>query len=416
MPTSLRFRLSLLMFLQYFMFGAWLVTLGVYMSKTLGFDDIIGTAYGMQGFATLVATLLVGGLADRYFQAQKVLGILALLSGATLFLLATVDHSRPLFLACLSLHFMVFVPTIPLGSAIVLHCVTDRAGQFPSVRVFGTLGWIFAGLLIGSLPGAAFTSLPLKLGGTVGLLLGLYAFTLPAVPPSPARGPVPWRELTGIDMVLRLRERDFALFIAGVMLMNVPLAFYNTYFNNFLVEAGVSLDFLGRRFEPAAIQTLGQASELVFLLLLPFFLLRHGVKGVLVVGMLSWALRYALFAWGAVEPASLFPLVIIGVLLHGVCYDFFFVAGQLYVDERFEASARSRAQAFLVMINMGIGVILASNLANAVYAAHTESATQHRWAGIWAWPAGLALVAGLAFASFFRLRRPAGVGSGIATG
>jgi nucleoside transporter len=309
-----------------------------------------------------------------------------------------VEQSRPWFLACVCLHFMVFVPTIPLGSSIVLHSITDRTGQFPGIRVFGTLGWIIAGVVIGTIPGAAITDLPLKMGGVAGLLLGLYAFTLPNVPPTPVQGGVPWRELTGLDMLQRLRERDFGLFIIGVLLMNVPLA----YFNNFMEEAGVFFTLLGQRIEPAAIQTLGQASELAFLLLLPFFLRRFGVKGVLVVGMLAWALRYGLFSLGAADEALLPALVVLGVLLHGVCYDFFFVAGQIYVDGRFDPASRSRAQAFLVLINMGVGVIIASNLANAVYGVHTVSAVEHEWSAIWALPAGVALVAGLMFAAFFK--------------
>ena len=203
MGPGLRLRLSLMMFLQYFLFGTWFVPLGTYMSKGLGFDRIIGNAYGTQGIAAIVSTLLIGVLADRYFAAQKLMGVLALASGATLLLAAQVHASQGAFLAIVMLHFLCFVPTIPLANAVALGCIRDRAGQFPGIRVCGTAGWIAGGVLVGAIPGAAATPLPLQIAGAASLVLGLYCFTLPATPPARTGEGAGWRALLGLDMIRR---------------------------------------------------------------------------------------------------------------------------------------------------------------------------------------------------------------------
>jgi nucleoside transporter len=405
MKKGIRLRLSLMMLLQYFMFGSWLVTLGAYMSKGLGFDDVIGTAYGTQGIAALVASLVVGSLADRYFAAEKLLGVFAMLSGVTLLLLSTIESSRTLFLLTVLLHFMCFVPTISLTSTIALGAVADPSREFPSIRALGTVGWIIAGVVIGAIPGAGQSKLPLLVGGTAGLVLGLYSFTLPHTPPRAAGVPVSWRSLFGLDLVQNLRDRSFWTFVVTTLLMVVPLSFYNAYANNFLVEAQARVSVGGREFEPAAIQALGQGSEFVFLLLLPLLLVRFGIKGVLLIGMLAWSVRYALFVFGFNAMEGRTGLLIAGVLLHGICYDFFFVASQIYVEQRFNAAARSRAQALLVTMNMGVGVILGSNVANYVYVANTVTASEHDWNWIWSLPAVLALVVAMVFAALFRQRK-----------
>jgi nucleoside transporter len=410
MPGALQLRLSLMMFMLYFMFGSWFVTLGTYMSKGLTFDAIIGMAYGTQGFAAVLSTLIVGVIADRYVPAQKMLGLLAAVSGVLLLLLARIDTSPNVFLLTILLHFLCFVPTIALSNAIALNALTDRARHFPVIRVAGTLGWICAGILVGSMPGAAATRLPLQIGGAAGVVLGLYSFTLPPTPPKAGGERFHWSSALGLDLVMRIRDRNFWIFILGVFVVMIPLAFYYTYCNNFLVEADANLELRGIRLEPAAIQTLGQASEFVFLLLLPAFLLRTGIKTVLIIGMLAWTVRYCLFAAGFDGVSANMTLLIAGVLMHGVCYDFFLVASQLYIDERFDASARTRAQSFLVMINMGAGIIIGDNFANLVYRANTLSSTVHNWRVIWLVPAGVALIAGLIFAFLFRpdreVRRP----------
>jgi nucleoside transporter len=401
--VTLRLRLSLMMFLQYFMFGAWFVTLGTYMSKGLHFDRIIGTAYSTQGVAAIASTLLIGAIADRYVAAQKVLGVLAVLSGLTLLVAASVHASQQLFLLVVLLHFLCFIPTIALTNTITLGSVSDRSRQYPPIRVVGTLGWIVAGLLVGLIPGAAETNLPLRIAGCGGLLFGAYAFTLPAVPPRAHQGKSSWLALLGLDVILRIRDRNFWIFIVGVLLLMIPLCFYNSYCNNFLVEAGAHLDILGKRLEPTAIQTLGQGAEFILLLLLPAFLRRFGIKGVLVLGTLGWTIRYTLFAY-AVGPQSTSELMLcLGVLVHGICYDFFFIGGQIYVDQRSAAAERTRAQAFLVAIYMGVGVIFGSNVANIVYDANALSSSQHDWRTIWLIPAAIAAATGIMLSAAFKV-------------
>ena len=406
LSPTLRVRLSLLMFLQYFMFGTWFMTLGTYMSRGLGFDDIIGTAYGTQGIAAILSTLAIGALADRQGSPRKLLAILSVASGALLLLVTQAGGSRKLFLAAVLLHFLCFVPTIPLANALILGCLTDRSGQFPGIRVCGTLGWIAGGVLIGSIPGAASTTTPLLVAGAAGLAMGVYALTLPggiASDPTRRSGPTAWREILGVSMLAKLRDRNFALFIAGVMVILVPLSFYNTYSNAFLSEVGLSGTIGGMRVEATAIQTLGQVSELLLLLSLPLFLKKFGIKGVLVLGMLAWALRSTLFAIGYSPGSGQTALLLGGVILHGICYDFFFVAGQIYVDETVKPSERALAQSFLVTLNMGLGVVIGSNVANAVFAAHALPSGGHDWQAVWLLPAAISLMASILFAALFRL-------------
>ncbi|MCP5144535.1 MAG: MFS transporter [Gammaproteobacteria bacterium] len=405
MSLQIRIRLSLMMFVQYFMFGAWFVTLGTYMHEGLEFDAIIGTAYGTQGIAAIISTLVFGAVADRYLSAQKLLGVLAIASGVILFIAARITTSPDLFLALILLHFLFFVPTIPLANSVALSCITDRSAEFPPIRVCGTAGWIVAGLLIGAMPGAAATHLPMQIAGAAGVVLGLYAFSLPDTPPAGKGSHADWRSVLGFDMMGKMRERNFAIFIIGVLIVLIPLAFYNTYSNAFLSAVNLHADIFGHRVEPAAIQTLGQVSEFVLLLSLPMFLRRFGVKGVLVIGMLAWSVRYLLFGYGFDQSGGDFAMLVTAVMLHGVCYDFFFVAGQIYVDENFEPALRARAQSFLVTINMGVGVVLGSNFANFVYRMNAMPEGGHDWRTIWLVPALIALLAGLAFALWFRPAR-----------
>jgi nucleoside transporter len=281
--------------------------------------------------------------------------------------------------------------------------LSDAARQYPTIRVLGTVGWIAVGLLIGILPGSAATALPLQLGGGAGLLLALYAFSLPRTPPKARHEPFKISTILGLDLLARIRNRNFWVFAGSVLLIMIPLSFYYAYCNNFLIEAGASIDAFGIHIEPAAIQTLGQGAEFVFMLLLPLLLIRFGIRGVLLMGMLAWTLRYALFAFGFDAAAGGKALLIAGVLLHGVSYDFFFVASQLYIDKCFDAAARSRAQAFLVTLNMGLGVLLGANLANVIYTANTVSASIHHWRVIWLIPAGIAFVVALLFGLLFRV-------------
>ncbi|SFV15057.1 MFS transporter [Pseudoduganella namucuonensis] len=413
MKTQLRVRLSAMMFGQYFVQGAWFVTLGTYLSQGLKFDHIIGVSYSMMGIAAIVSTLLVGSLADRYFAAQKVMAALSLVAGASMLWLSTIHDSPTLFLAVLLLHCLAYVPTVPLANAIAFNAMSDSAREFPAVRVFGTLGWIGGGLAVGAIPGAAQTPLPMQIAALAGVLLGLYALTLPDTPArerGAAGGSTRLAALFGLDIVAGMRDRPFWVFIASSLLIVIPLSFYYAYCNTFLVEIGARVALFGHTFEPVALQTLGQVSEMGFILLLPVLLARMGIKWVILAGMAAWCLRYVLFAYSFDEHGPVMPLALLGIVLHGVCYDFFFVAGQIYVDGKFPPRARVRAQSFLALVTAGVGVLIGSNVAGLVYGWNTLTPALHDWRVIWLVPAGIAVVVMLMFAAAFRAPRAAPAG------
>ena len=394
MNTSIRLRLSLMMFVQYFIWSAWWVPLGSYLAKN-GFGPIIGHVYATQGYAAILAPLFIGAIADRYFPAEKVMGVLHLCGAAALAYMSTLgagsDPKLFVFgaLAC----WIVYMPTLPLSTTIAFNAVNDTAKEFPAIRVFGTLGWIAAGLGVGLMRWEQ-TNTPILIAAAASALHGLYSFTLPKTPPRAEREPINPIRILGLD-ALKGGGMVFTIFIVASLVTTIPLSFYYAYTNTFLVEAGVD--------RAAAIQTLGQMSEAVFMILMPFLFLRLGIKWVMVVGMVSWAARYVLFAFGVTSLGPVMPLLLLGILMHGVCYDFFFVAGQIYVDRTFGNETRARAQSFLALVTLGIGTAIGSLFANSVYVAHTISETSHDWKSIWLIPAALALVTAVVFALTFRV-------------
>lgn len=395
MTANMRLRLSLMMFLQYAVWGAWFVPFSTYLVHH-GLEAWIGTIYSAQGWAAIAAPLFVGAIADRYFSAEKVMGVLHLTAGVLLFALSRVGADPAVMFAATLGVLLAYMPTIALSNAIAFNAITDVERQFPGVRVFGTLGWIAAGLVVGSL-GAERTPVPLYLAGGLSLLYGLYAFTLPTVPPRAGTGPVSVGSLLGLDAI-RTGDRSFWALIACALLMMIPFAFYNVYANAFL-------DGIGLR-AAAAVQTIGQVSEVGFLLLLPFFFRILGIKGVLLVGMLAWTARYVLFANGFNADGPITPVLFLALALHGVCFDFVIVAATIWVDKHFPAETRGRAQSFLALVTWGAGYVVGSLLANMVYVAHSGDAGQPDWSGFWLVPAALAGVTALVFLLIFRERRP----------
>ncbi|TMJ11491.1 MAG: MFS transporter [Alphaproteobacteria bacterium] len=394
MDTGIRARLSLMMFLQYFVWGAWFVPFATYLTHH-GLGDSVGTIYSAQGWAAIAAPLFVGAIADRYFSAEKVLGILHLFSGGLLFLLSAVGaDAGVMFFATLGA-LLAYMPTIALANSVALSRLQDTEKQFPAIRVFGTIGWIVAGLIVGKLlPGdAERTAMPLYLAGGVSLAYGLYAFTLPNTAPGAERGPVSLGALLGLDAI-RNSDRSFWTLIVCSSLMMIPFSFYNVYANPFLDQIGMK--------DPAAIQTIGQVSEVGFLLLLPLFFRWVGIKGVLFVGMAAWAVRYVIFAYGFTAEGPIEPLIYLGLALHGVGFDFVFVAATIWVGIRFSAEARSRAQSFLALMTWGVGYLIGSNVANLVQVGTAEGGTD--WRSFWLLPAGFAAVTAVVFLVIFRDR------------
>ncbi|HUF50231.1 MAG TPA: MFS transporter [Longimicrobiales bacterium] len=405
-------RLSLMMFLQFFVWGAWYTTVAVFMTNH-GMATLTHWPYTVNPIAAIIAPFFLGLVADRYFATERVLGALHLLGGLIMLLVPGAAGEPTLFITLLLLYNLCYMPTLGLSNSLAFHHISDQEKQFPLIRVFGTIGWIVAGLFIsfvlgrmvsGALPEQ--TAAPLYTTAVVSLLLGVYAFTLPHTPPRAAGERVSLRSISGIDALTTLGSRPFYVFLVASFLICIPLAAYYNFTQIFLVAAGVQ--------NVAATQTLGQMSEVVFMLLMPFFFARLGVKWMLVVGMAAWVLRYVLFA--AAAPDAVFWLIATGILLHGICYDFFFVTGQIYVDKKSTAAIRGQAQGFLVLVTYGAGMLIGAQLAGRVYnrfLSGADALTLEQWRSFWYIPAAFAAAVMLFFALAFR-ERTSGADAAIA--
>ena len=398
--TGVAFRLSTMMFLQFFVWGAWYTTVAVYMTEQ-GMGTLTHWPYTVNPIAAIAAPFFLGLVADRYFATERVLGLLHLLGGVVMFAVPQASGAPTVFILLLLLYNLCYMPTLGLANSLAFHHIRDQEKQFPLIRVFGTIGWIVAGLFISLVLGNLVagvperTALPLYTTATASILLGLYSFTLPHTPPPAAGQPVSLRSIVGLDALSRLGDRPFYVFIAASLLLCIPLAAYYNFTQIFLGDAGVT--------RIAATQTLGQMSEVVFMLLMPFFFVRLGVKWMLIVGMGAWVLRYALFSLGA--PDAVLWLILIGILLHGVCYDFFFVTGQIYVDKKSTPQVRGQAQGFLVLVTYGVGMLIGAQVAGNVYNRFLDGAdnlTLDQWSSFWLLPAWFAAIVLVFFAVLFR--------------
>jgi nucleoside transporter len=394
-PAAIRTRLSVMMFLQYFIYGSWLVTMGTWMGQTLRFDGTeIGHAYGTPALAAILSPLLVGMVADRFFATERVLAVLHLL-GAGLLYYATTQTTFAGFYVAILAYTLCFMPTLALSNSLSFDHLGDPAREFPRVRVLGTIGWIVAGIIIGQLRVEA-TAIPLQIGAAMSVVMALYALTLPHTPPHAAGKPLSVRDMFGLDALSMMKDRSFAIFVVGSFLLCIPLQFYYAFTNLFLNEVGMA--------EPASKMTLGQMSEIVFMLLMPFFFVRLGVKRMLLVGMAAWALRYVLFAYG--DSGSLLWMLYGGIILHGICYDFFFVTGQIYVDQQASIRIRAAAQGFIALVTLGAGQYVGSWVSGMVVEANSVpgpgDVPVHDWTSIWLVPAVGAVAVLLLFAIFFR--------------
>lgn len=390
--SGVRVKLSTMMFLQYFVYGAWYVTLGTYLGTTLKFDGTqIGLAYGTTALAAIISPFFVGMVADRFVATEKMLALLHLLGGAILYFASTIG-SFGAFYGVVLAYSLCYMPTLALANSISFDNIADSGRDFPKIRVLGTLGWIVAGLAVGRL-GIEATAIPMRIAAGGSFVLALFCLVLPHTPPHAAGTKITARDVLGLDALALMRDRSFAIFVLGSFLLCIPLQFYYAFTNLFLNEIGMKA--------AAAKMTLGQMSEVGFMLLMPWFLVRLGIKRIMLLGMAAWTIRYAFFAYGNVGPAVW--MLYGGILLHGVCYDFFFVTGQIYVDQQASLKIRAAAQGFIAFITLGLGQFIGSWASGRVVDMYTTSGI-HDWKAIWLVPAAGALIILVVFALLFKPR------------
>ena len=411
--SALSTRLSAMMFLQFFIWGAWYVTIGNYMAAQ-GMADLTHWPYTVNPVAAIVAPFFLGLVADRFLATERVLGTLHIIGGLIMLTVPQATGSPLLFILLLLLYNICYMPTLGLANSLAFHNIENQEKQFPLIRVFGTIGWIVAGLFIGFVLGQFSgdelpdrTPLPLYTTAIASLILGAYSFTLPHTPPPAAGEKVSLKSIVGIDAFRQLGSRAFYIFIVCSILICIPLAAYYNFAPIFVANAvydqNVSNAVVGLLPNPSSLMTLGQMSEAAFMLLMPLLFVRFGVKWMLAIGMAAWILRYLLFALGA--PDAVFWMVVTGILLHGICYDFFFVTGQIYVDKKSTPAVRGQAQGFLVLVTYGLGMFIGAQIAGALFNAFLGDETVltlARWQDFWLLPAGFALIVFLLFVFTFR--------------
>jgi nucleoside transporter len=390
MQNTTKLQLSAMMFLQFFIWGVWYVTMGTYLIK-IGFDGLdVGAAYSTINWGAIISPIFIGVIADRYFSAEKVLGIMHIAGAFILYYLIQITEPTAFFWALL-IYALLYMPTIGLANAICFNQMKDTKTEFPPIRVLGTLGWISSGLLI-SLLNLEDSGTVFKIGAAASIVLGIYSFFLPQTPPKSKGKVISISTILGLDALALLKNRSFALFIFCSLLISIPLAFYYSFTNPFLNEIGME--------NAAGKMALGQVSELLFMLLMPLLFARLGVKKMLLIGMLAWVIRYFLFAYGDNE--GLVSMLYLGIILHGVCYDFFFVTGYIYVDQAAPKEIQASAQGLITLVTYGLGMLIGSWASGWFVKQYTLTDGSHLWQSIWLIPAGMALIAALLFGILFK--------------
>lgn len=401
MKPIIRTQLSLMMFMQFFVWGSWYGQMSKYLTNQLhATGDDVGQAYAAFSVAMIGAPFFIGMLADRYFAAQKVLGILNLLGAAILFVLTRISHPDAFFWVML-LYCFTFTPTIALTSAIALRQMRNSEKEFPTIRVFGTIAWIVVTNIIGFL-GVGDEVMIFQISMVASVVLGLFSFTLPHTPPKVSE-PATFAQIIGKDAFVLFKDRSFAVFFISSILICIPLSFYYTWANPSLTDAYISAFPAedANSFNIENKMSLGQASEVIFMLLLPLAFQKYGVKKILIIGLLAWIARFMFFGYGTADQTEW--MLYAAILLHGVCYDFFFVTGQIYTDQKAGEKIRSQAQGLISLATYGVGMFIGSIVAGKVKEIYTHGdPLVTNWTNVWLAPAGIALVVLLLFILFFK--------------
>ncbi len=397
--NGIKVRLSIMMFLQFFIWGGWFVTLGTFLGNNINATDgQIAQAFSTQSWGAIIAPFIIGLIADRYFNAERILGVLHLLGALLMYLMAnTTDFA--VFYPYVFGYMILYMPTLALVNSVAFRTMSDPSKDFSKIRVWGTIGWIVAGLVISYVfawdAQAAIKAGMLKntfvMTAIASGLLGLFSFTLPKTPPKADRTQkATVNEILGLDALKLLKSRNFSVFFFSSVLISIPLAFYYQNANPFLTEIGVE-GATGK-------MTIGQVSEVLFMLLLPLFLKKFGIKKTLLFGMAAWVVRYLLFAYGNADSGVF--MLLIGIALHGICYDFFFVSGQIYTDSKAGEKYKSSAQGLITLATYGVGMLIGFWAAGEISSFYTTE-DGHAWQNVWLIPAAFSalvfVIFGLAF-------------------
>lgn len=401
MSKLVRFQLSLMMFLEFFIWGGWFVTLGTFLDFNLSASGAqIATAFSTQSWGAIIAPFIIGLIADRFFNAEKILGVLHIIGAILMYLMYTSTDFASFYPLVLG-YMIAYMPTLALVNSVSFNQMKDPAKEFSFIRVFGTIGWIVAGLVISYVffwdaPEAREEGMlrnTFLMVGIASAFLGLFSFTLPKTPPTVDRSKkVSLVETLGLDALSLLKSKNFLVFFLASVLICIPLAFYYQNANLFLSEIGTE--------NPTGLMTIGQASEVLFMLLLPFFFKKFGFKMTIIAGMIAWTVRYLLFAYG--DTGELIFMLILGIALHGLCYDFFFVAGQIYTDFKAGEKFKSSAQGLITLATYGVGMLIGFYVAGLISDANLVGEKLHDWESIWIFPAAFAFGVMVLFALFFR--------------
>lgn len=398
MNPTIRTKLSFMMFLEFFIWGAWFVTLGTFLNNNLNASGPeTGAVFSTQSWGAIIAPFIIGLIADRYFNAEKILGVLHICGAILMYQMYNATDISVFYPYVLS-YMILYMPTLALVNSVSFNQMEDPEKEFSSIRIWGTLGWIAAGLLIsfmfhwdsqnGVKDGLLRNTFLMASIGSI--ILGVFSFLLPKTPPKGAGDKITVSDILGLDALKLLKDKNFLIFFISSILICIPLAFYYQNANNFLTNIGVE--------NPTGKMTIGQASEVLFLLALPFFFKKFGFKKTILVGMLAWAVRYILFAYGNAGELSF--MLITGIALHGICYDFFFVAGQIYTNSKAGEKFKSSAQGLITLATYGIGMLIGFMVAGQITEVYKTNGAED-WKMIWLIPAGIAFIVFLIFALLF---------------